>query len=117
MDKGQKEKAGALIEKYLQSFPNYNFTYDWNTMQMLNIMINAGAFDKAKPHLEILAKETADKLAFYRSIDPSMIDKGGSFEQDYGLAMNTKDIILSTVKGKNDEEFSKKMEAMFSFMQ
>ncbi|TAK37804.1 MAG: DUF2723 domain-containing protein, partial [Saprospiraceae bacterium] len=116
VDKGQKEKAAALIEKYLQAFPNYNFTYDWNTMQMLSIMVNAGAFDKAKPHLEILAKETADKLAFFNSIAPSMIAEGGSFEQDYGLATNTKDIILRTVKAQKDEEFSKKIEGMFSLV-
>ncbi|MFQ5446810.1 MAG: DUF2723 domain-containing protein [Saprospiraceae bacterium] len=117
VDKGEKEKAVALIEKYLQAFPNFNFTYDWNTMQMLSVLINAGAYDKAKPHIEILAKETAEKLAFFNSIDPSMIEKGGSFEQEYSLAMNTRENILRTVKGQNDEEFSKKIESMLNLLQ
>ncbi len=70
-DKGQKDKAVAIIEKYLQAFPEMNFPYDWNTMQMLNVMIQAGGYEKAKPHLERPANETPPPPAFTNGLRPS----------------------------------------------
>ncbi len=110
---GEKEKAVQLIEKYLSSFPHFNFPYDWNTMQMLNVMIEAGAYDKAKPHLEVLANEMMQQLEFFDSIDAHFTDQNGDFEQDYGLAMNTKETILRAVRRESDEDFLKQLEEMF----
>lgn len=112
-DKGEKDKAVELIEKYLAAFPHFNFPYDWNTMQMLNVMINAGAYDKAKPHLETLAEETRQHLKFYNSIDPSFTDPNGDFEQDYALAINAKEGLLRAVRNQGDDEFLQKLEEMF----
>jgi hypothetical protein len=117
VDKGQHEKAINLLEKYLQAFPNFNFPYDWNTMQILNTMIDAGGYDKAKPHLEILAKETFEHLTFYESIDPKFTERDGSFGQDYALAMNAKDLMLQAVKKQGDTAFLQKLEEMFKSFQ
>jgi hypothetical protein len=113
-DKGEKEKAAALVEKYFQAFPHFNFPYDWNTMQMINVMIQAGAYEKAKPHLDTLAKETAEFLAFYRSLPPLATAENGDFEQDFMLAMNTKESILRVVIAQNDEALSKQYEELFA---
>lgn len=113
VDKGQKEKAAKLMEKYLSAFPHYNFPYDWNTMQMLNVMIAAGAYDKAKPHLETLAEEMRQQLEFFDSIDAHFTDQGGEFEQDYALAMNTKETIMRAVKKQGDTEFYDQLKEMF----
>lgn len=112
-DKGEKEKAVALIEKYLQSFPDFNFPYDWNTMQMLNVMIQAGGYEKAKPHLEKLAKETYQQLAFFQSLDPRMIGENGDFEQDYQLFMNVKELLTKSVEAQKDDAFKKQLDEMF----
>jgi hypothetical protein len=113
-DQGQKEKAAQLIEKYLAAFPDYNFPYDWNTMQMLNVLIQAGGLEKAKPHLDILAQRTADQLAFYTSLGGEWIDENGDFGQDYQLAMNTKELILRAVSTQNDQAYLKQMEDLFA---
>ncbi len=112
-DKGQNDKAIALVEKYLEAFPHFNFPYDWNTMQMLNVMVQAGGYDKAKPHLDILAKETAANLAFYVS-NPKLITDNGDFEQDYQLAMNVKDLIIRAVDSQKDEAYKQELENMFA---
>ena len=57
------ERATDLIDKYFEVFPHMNFPYDYRTMYMLSVYFQAGAYDKAKPHLEILARETADRTA------------------------------------------------------
>ncbi|MBI1225347.1 MAG: DUF2723 domain-containing protein [Bacteroidetes bacterium] len=112
-DKGEKEKAVNLIEKYLQSFPNYNFPYDWNTMQMLNVMVAAGGYEKAKPHLKILAEETRQQLTFLNGLDPRLTGKDGTFEQDLQLFMNVKDLLTRAVESQKDEEFKKELDTMF----
>lgn len=112
-DKGEKDKAVALIEKYLASFPHYNFPYDWNTMQMLNIMIQAGGYEKAKPHLQTLANETKQQLTFLTGLNPSLTEKDGTFGQDLELFMNVKDLLIRTVESQKDEAFKKELETMF----
>ena len=113
-ENGEKEKAVQMIEKYLQAFPHFNFPYDWNTMQMLNVMVEAGGYDKAKPHLEILANETLQQLIFLNSIDSHFTDNGGDFEQEYALGMNTKELIIRAAKSQKDDDFAKQTEEMFA---
>lgn len=113
-DKGEKDKAIALIQKYFEAFPHFNFPYDWNTMQMINVMMQAGGYDQAKPHIQTLANETLQHLAFYRSIDPRMIEENGEFGQDYELAMNVKELLVRSVKNQNDDAYLKELEEAFA---
>ncbi|MEZ4935416.1 MAG: DUF2723 domain-containing protein [Saprospiraceae bacterium] len=112
-DEGDNERAIALIEKYLSAFPHFNFPYDWNTMQLLSIMIEAGGYEKAKPHLEILANETLQQLEFYNSLDSHFTELGGDFEQDFALAMNTKETIIRAAKSQKDDAYVQQLEEMF----
>jgi hypothetical protein len=106
VNQGQNEKAIELVEKYLASFPHYNFPYDWNTMQLLSVMIQGGGYERAKPHLETLAASTADHLNFYTS-NPELIGENGDFEQEYEL-------LLRTVEGQQDEAFKTELENRFA---
>ncbi|RMG77086.1 MAG: DUF2723 domain-containing protein [Bacteroidetes bacterium] len=113
--RGDKERAIALIQKYLEAFPHFNFPYDYNTWQMLKIMIDAGGYEQAKPHIEILAKETRDWLEFYVSLPPKELDREtGSFGQDFELAMGTQFAIKREVEKAKDEAFLKEIEEMFA---
>lgn len=112
---GDKQKAIDLITKYLESFPNFNFTYDYNTWQMLKVMIDAGGYEQAKPHIQTLANETLDHLEFYQSLDPKHLEREtGSFGQDFELAMGTQFAIKREVEKAKDEEFLKQLEDMFA---
>jgi hypothetical protein len=110
---GNNEQAVAIIEKYFEAFPHFNFPYDWNTMQMINIMTAAGANDKAKPHIETLAKETKQYLDFLNSLGPDMLGENGEFGQDYSIYVNTQDLVTRTVDSMNDPEFASKIKAIF----
>lgn len=107
---GDKKRSVDLIEKYFEAFPHKNFPYDYNSWQMMDVMIEADAFDNAKPHLRILATETADWLNFFESIDPKHLKENtGSFAQDFQLSMAVKSYILRAVNEKQDEAFLKEM--------
>jgi len=111
LQEGKRQQAVDLIDKYFEAFPNMNFPYDYRAYYMISVYLQADAYDKAKPHLEILADQTLDHLRFYNSIDTK--DLESSFETDYLLAMRTKDDIIQAARQNNDEEFLKRLEAMF----
>lgn len=109
--KGDTERAIAMVEKYLEAFPHMNFPYDYNTMFFLDVMVQAGAYEKAKPHLDILAAQTVDQLEFYFSLGND-IDRG--FEQDFNSTIRTKDQILQVVEQQGDTEFLQKLKILFT---
>ncbi|GIV32377.1 MAG: membrane protein [Saprospiraceae bacterium] len=113
-DKGENEKAIALVEKFFEAFPNFNFPYDWNTLQVLSVMVEAGGYEKAKPHIEILARNIAEQLAFHQTLSPDRISEGGDFETEHTLALNAKDLLLKMVEDQNDPEELEKLQKIFA---
>lgn len=112
-DAGQNDKAVALMEKYFEVFPDFNFPYDWNTLQMISVMVEAGGYEKAKPHIEVLAKNIAQQLAFHQTLEPARLDEGGDFEQEHSLAVNARDLLIQMLEQQKDEAFLKKIQDMF----
>jgi hypothetical protein len=110
IQENQKEKAAALVDKYFEGFPNMNFPYDYNAFYMIDTYVSADAYAKAKPHVEILAKNVMENLKFYRSIGTEV--KNG-FEQDYALNMRTMNDVIDAVRKGGDEAYAKQLEAEF----
>lgn len=108
---GEKEKAMELIDKYFEAFPDMNFPYDYRAYYMIGVYLQAGDFQRAKPHLETLASRTEDELNFYNSVDIDVLES--SFETQYMLAMRTMEDILRAARA-NDEAFAKELEARFA---
>jgi hypothetical protein len=109
---GDRERAVELIDKYFEGFPDMNFPYDYRAYYMISVYLQAEAYDKAKPHLEILARQTADHLRFYESISERVLES--SFDSDYMLAMRTKDDIIAAARNFKDEAFEKEMRELFA---
>ena len=82
-------------------------------MQILNAMIQAGGYEQAKPHMEVLAEEMVDWLEFLESIDPELSALSGDFGQDYGLAINSKEALIRAATRAEDQEFVDRLEEMF----
>ncbi|MEL6922620.1 MAG: DUF2723 domain-containing protein, partial [Bacteroidota bacterium] len=108
--RGKQDKAVALMEKYFEVFPSMNFTYDYRTFQMLALMIQAGGYDKAKPHIKELALETADHLEFFYSLDPEDLEAG--FAQDFSLYNRAKDDMLRVLAQQGDTAFEDEIKAL-----
>jgi hypothetical protein len=100
---GKNDKAIALTDQYFKSFPNFNFPYDYRTNYMLEIYVRAGAYKKAKPHMEILAKETLEQLKFINSQDPDVI--ASSYDLQKRLAEQTIETLLRDAKENKDQKF------------
>jgi Protein of unknown function (DUF2723) len=106
--KGEKEKAAQLIDKMFEAFPNMNFPYSSQTMYYLDAYMQAGAYDKAKKHIDILADNLAANLKFYNSL--SQEDRSNTFSQDFQSDMQTKDQLIALVTRQGDQEMLLKLE-------
>jgi hypothetical protein len=108
MDEGKKQEAVDITDKYFEGFPAMNFPYDARVMPHINIYVRAGEYEKAKFHIRILAKEMAEEMAFFDTLDEDDLKAG--FSLDLRLANSAISEILKVSKGLKDEEFAKEME-------
>lgn len=104
---GQKDKAVALVDKYFESFPHKNFTYDYRTMYMLTVYFQADAYEKAKPHMEILARQLSDNLNYYYSLDDATLE--ASFGSDVRASTQAAQALIMEATDAKDEAFLKKL--------
>src|SRR5690606_33889950 len=110
VDEGRNQEAIELTDAYFEGFPHMNFPYDARTLPHINVYIRAGALDKAKEHMRILAEETVEWMQFYDSLDPDDLQAG--FSLDQRLSQNAVSEILRLARSMEDEAFAADMEAL-----
>jgi hypothetical protein len=110
--KGEKEKAVKILDKQFEAFPNFNFPYSAQTMYFIDAYVQAGAYDKAKKHIQILADNLYNNLQFYNSLEST--DKNGSFQQDFMSDMQTKEQLLRIVEQSGDSAFKAELDKKFA---
>ena len=101
---GKTEKAVAITDQYFTAFPHMNFPYDGRTMPHINVYIQAQENEKAKKHLRILVKETADWLQFFDSLSEEDLQAG--FAADFQLANSTVQQVLQVTPSLGDSAFT-----------
>jgi hypothetical protein len=106
------EDAASLGDQYFAAFPNFNFPYDYQTAYMLDVYIRAGAYEKAKQHMDILANNVWDELEFYASLSPRTLQT--SYQQQQSYAQNTASTLLSFAQQADDQETLQRYQALFS---
>ncbi len=111
VQKGDTTRAMQLVDKYFASFPHMNFPYDYRTMYMLDVYLQAKNYTKAKPHLQILAKQAEQYLRFYTSMDASVLES--SFKDDYSLMYRVMEDLTRIARENNDTAFQQEVEAKF----
>ncbi len=110
--KGDKARTIEVVDKYFEAFPHMNFPFDGNTMIFLNMYEEAGAHEKARPHLRTLAKETQEQLQFLMfSLSPEELQAG--FTQDFSNFQRVKQDLLRIARESGDKELEEEFKAMF----
>jgi len=94
---GDKERAKNILNKYFEVFPHKNFPYDYNAMYMIRLYEDAGAEADGKEHVLILAREAADQLEFFNSLDESLLKTafGSDFEQWMQMMVEIRSMVKS----------------------
>lgn len=73
-----------------------NFPYDYSIVPLIMAYVQADAYDKAKPHLEILADQTFDWLKFYYSLSVKELESG--YSQDFAMTDRTREDLITIAK-------------------
>ncbi len=105
---GMNQQAIETTDAYFEGFPHMNFPYDARVLPHINVYVRTGAYDKAKEHMRILAKEMAENMEFFNSLDEDDLKAG--FNLDWRLTGNAISEILKGSKTMNDEAFAQEME-------
>jgi len=109
--KDETEQVAQLVEKYFEVFPHMNFPYDYRTWNMLSLYINAGYMDKAIPHMEILSEELVEKVEFYESLDPAILNS--SYRIDDRYARQAMMRMLQEMQSIGNQEMLQKLQEKF----
>ena len=106
-ERGEREKAVALSEKFFEAFPHMNFPYNPAVIPFISVMANAGQVEKAKTHLRILANQMSQEMNFFDSIDPDVVES--SFSTDYLYNARTIPQVMRIAKQLRDPAFEQEI--------
>ena len=109
---GQKEKSMQLVDQYFKSFPAMNFPYDYRTLTMLDVYLQAGEYERAKPHMQILAQNTFDQLEYIDSLGDDQ-ETLNSYEGELGAFFNVMERLLSETSRAGDTAFRQELDNLF----
>ncbi|MBK7935865.1 MAG: DUF2723 domain-containing protein [Lewinellaceae bacterium] len=101
---GKKDKAIALVDRYFEAFPEYNFPYDQFSAFLADVYFRAGANEKAATKVREISKSIAQQLRFIQSQSP---DFQRGYAQDRDYAMSTAQVLLRMAEDLKDEALQK----------
>ncbi|GAB4496927.1 MAG: DUF2723 domain-containing protein [Saprospiraceae bacterium] len=104
---GKKDKAIALVDKYFEVFPQYNFPYDQFAAFLADVYLRAGANEKASAKIREIAQTMAEQLRFYQSLSPDF-QKG--YKQENDFALGTSQTLMRMADDLKDEALKKDLE-------
>jgi hypothetical protein len=110
--RGEKAKAVEIMDLYFNAFPHMNFPYDYSIVPLIMAYVQADAYDKAKPHLEILADQTFDWLKFYYSLSVKELESG--YSQDFAMTDRTREDLITIAKEAKDTAFADELTKRFA---
>lgn len=67
--KGKIDEMVAVGNRYFEAFPDMNFPFFYNTYLMLQPYFQAGRIEEVLPVVETMAKNAAERLRYYDSLD------------------------------------------------
>ncbi|MEL6274593.1 MAG: DUF2723 domain-containing protein, partial [Bacteroidota bacterium] len=79
---GKREQALEMVDKYFASFPDMNFPFYYQTLLMLQVYWQTRDYERAAPIMEQLAKNTAERLDFFDSLDERVINSSEVYMTD-----------------------------------
>ena len=109
---GNEQRAIDLVDKYFEVFPDMNFEYNFDSYYMLSLYLQAGAYEKAKPHMRVLADRTVDRLEYFSSLSPDILNSSYSSDQQRDLYVARGLVTLAGQAG--DTELQERFQALFS---
>jgi len=106
---GELDKAVEMARKYFESFPHFNFPYDYSVLPFIEVLIDGQEFEDAKKHFRILANESAQFMDFFMSLDESDID---SFDRQIQITQVGINGMMRLLPEFRDDSFTEEIEGL-----
>jgi hypothetical protein len=110
MEEGQQAKAMEIVDQYFAAFPDFNFPYFYSTSFMIDVYWQAREWNRALPHMEILARNTADRLKYYASIDDDILLS--SYQDDYQRSIVVMQRLIQAAQQSGDQAIQQRMNSL-----
>lgn len=108
---GDTTRAIEMADQYFEAFPDMNFEYGVHAAYMLDIYVQAKAYDKAKPHIQILARNTIQKLDYFMSLPDNLLQV--SYGNEFQAALASADRMVAYARMANDTAYLEELNGMF----
>jgi hypothetical protein len=108
----KKQKAVALVDKYFEAFPSFNFNYDNFTTYLVQLYVQAEEKEKAKAKIVDIANEFAGNLKYYESLDNETLKAG--YQGEYQNMISGAEALLDLATMLKDDDLKKQLEAQFA---
>lgn len=106
----KKDKAEALVDRYFEAFPEFNFPYDQFTSFMTDIYVRCGANQKAVDKINQIADAMEEKLKYYNSLSSSFRK---AYQQEEQFTLTTVGNLMRMAGDIKDENLKKALDDRF----
>lgn len=123
LERGENDKAVEMADLFFKAFPFMNFKYEFQSLQMLDIYVKGGAYENAKPQIELMANEAEEYLNFFQTIDnETRTSRYGfgrenqfynGYRQGNRISPGAKDELIRLVQEGGDAELLKQLKERF----
>jgi hypothetical protein len=100
--RGEVERALEIGDKYFESFPDMNFPFYYEAFIMLDAYFRTGNTERAADVIEQLAINTADRLRYFESLDPRIVQQSYLYEERQGQVI-ARQLLLQLQQSENTE--------------
>ena len=108
----QNEKAIKLMDTYFTGFPNFNFPYEQSMLSFIRMYITAGAYDKAKTHMDIMAKMAVQNNTFFNSLTSADLQTY-TLRMEYEQNQNIMSELINLAELGKDNAYAEDLKKMF----
>ena len=108
----QNEKAIKLMDTYFTGFPNFNFPYEQSMLSFIRMYITAGAYDKAKTHMDIMAKMAVQNNTFFNSLTSADLQTY-TLRMEYEQNQNIMSELINLAEFGKDNAYAEDLKKMF----
>ena len=114
LKQGRKQEAIEMGDKFFTAFPHMNFRYEFQSMYMMDVYVEAGGYEKAKVQMELLATETEQYLQFLYGLDDYTRTSEYGFRREFTIANTAKDYLVNLANKGGDSTYSQQLKDRFA---
>jgi len=112
MELGKKEETKALMDSYMENFPESKFPWDLYMIPYAELYYQLGEPEKGNQIVERLAETYGQDLDYYNSVDASV---QGYYDQDIRTALSVLRDLGRVAQNNGQKELGARLDS--SFMQ